>query len=279
MNRPVIVTIKADSLVIVGILSGIMDVGGIFIVKRKPATGSTFLHSYQKLIEYYKNGDLSYKYVKTFNIDKYVGLPCNHPESYHSFFKHIDICPTNSHILDGNAADLQVECDAFEKNIKEAREIELFIGGICPDGHIAFSEPGSSLVSRTEAKTRAMATILVNSQFFTRELSKVSTRALTVGVGTVMDTREVTILITGVHKAFALPKAIKEGMSHMWTVSAFQQHSCAIFLFDEDATLELKVKPVKYFKGLIFVHNKLAELLCSMKETEESQSSKKPNSD
>ncbi|XP_074083576.1 LOW QUALITY PROTEIN: glucosamine-6-phosphate deaminase 2 [Macrotis lagotis] len=213
-----------------------------------------------------------------------TGLPRDHPENYHSFmwnnfFKHIDIRPTNTHILDGNAADLQAECDAFEKKIKEAGGIELFLGGIGPDGHITFNEPGSSLVSRTRVKTLDMDTILANSWFFNGDLSKVPTMALTVGVGTVMDAREVVVLIMGAHKAFALHKAIEEGISHIWTVSAFQQHPHAVFMCDEDAKLEFKVKTVKYFKGLMFVHNKLVEPLYSIKETEKSQSSKKPYSD
>ncbi|XP_015453076.1 glucosamine-6-phosphate isomerase 2 isoform X2 [Pteropus alecto] len=197
-------------------------------------TGSTPLGCYKKLIEYHKNGDLSFKYVKTFNMDEYV--------------------------------DLQAECDAFEKKIKEAGGIDLFVGGIGPDGHIAFNEPGSSLVSRTRLKTLAMDTILANAKYFDGDLSKVPTMALTVGVGTVMDAREVMILITGAHKAFALYKAIEEGVNHMWTVSAFQQHPQTIFVCDEDATLELRVKTVKYFKGLMHVHNKLVDPLYSMKE-------------
>ncbi|KAG8516497.1 Glucosamine-6-phosphate isomerase 2, partial [Galemys pyrenaicus] len=156
--------------------------------------------------------------------------------------------PNNAHILDGNATDLQAECDEFEKKIKEAGGIDLFVGGIGPDGHIAFNEPGSSLVSRTRLKTLAMDTILANAKYFDGDLSKVPTMALTVGVGTVMDAREVMILITGAHKAFALYKAIEEGVNHMWTVSAFQQHPRTIFVCDEDATLELRVKTVKYFK-------------------------------
>uniref|UniRef100_A0A8D0FNR1 Glucosamine-6-phosphate isomerase n=1 Tax=Strix occidentalis caurina TaxID=311401 RepID=A0A8D0FNR1_STROC len=223
-------------------------------------TGSTPLGCYKKLIEYHKNGDLSFKYVKTFNMDEYVGLPRNHPESYHSymwnnFFKHIDIDPNNAHILDGNAPDLQAECDAFEKKIEEAGGIDLFVGGIGPDGHIAFNEPGSSLSSRTRLKTLAMDTILANAKYFDGDLSKVPTMALTVGVGTVMDAREVMILITGAHKAFALYKAIEEGVNHMWTVSAFQQHPRTIFVCDEDATLELRVKTVKYFKENLFSPN------------------------
>jgi len=104
-----------------------------------------------------------------------------------------------------------------------------------------------------------MDTIEANARFFGGDISKVPTQALTVGVGTVMDAREVMILITGSHKAYALHKAIEEGVSHMWTVSAFQQHPKTIFVCDEDATLELKVKTVKYFKELMSIHNKLIE--------------------
>ncbi|XP_055345818.1 glucosamine-6-phosphate isomerase 2-like [Paramacrobiotus metropolitanus] len=225
-------------------------------------TGSTPLGMYRKLIEFHRQGTISFKYVKTFNMDEYVGLPRDHPESYHSFmfnnfFKHIDINPQNAHILNGNAPNLIEECEHFEMAIKEAGGIELFIGGIGPDGHIAFNEPGSSLVSRTRVKTLAQETIIANARFFDNDLKKVPTMALTVGVGTVMDAREVLILITGAHKAFALYKAIEEGVNHMWTVSAFQMHPCFLCLCDEDATMELRVKTVKYFKGLSHVHNQL----------------------
>jgi len=245
--------------------------------------GGTPLGMYKKLIEIYKEGKVSFKHVTTFNMDEYVGkfrlkiglyppecnwrlwmwnwnfwihppgLPQDHPESYHhymwfNFFKHIDILPENVHILNGNAADLQKECEAYEAEIAKVGGVELFIGGIGPDGHIAFNEPGSSLVSRTRVKTLAHDTILANARFFDNDLQRVPTRALTVGVGTVMDAREVMILITGANKALALHKAIEEGMCHMWTVSAFQQHPHTMILCDEDATLELKVKTVMYFK-------------------------------
>lgn len=227
-------------------------------------TGSTPLGTYQKLIEFHRAGKLSFQYVKTFNMDEYVGIPRDHPESYHSFmwnnfFKHIDIRPENAHILDGNAADLQNECEQYEKKIAQAGGIDLFVGGIGPDGHVAFNEPGSSLVSRTRVKTLAQDTILANARFFDHDMSRVPKQALTVGVGTVMDAREVMVLITGAHKSLALYKAIEEGVNHMWTVSAFQQHPRTIMVCDEDATLELKVKTVKYFKGLMEVHDKLVQ--------------------
>lgn len=137
------------------------------------------------------------------------------------------------HILDGNADDLVAECNLFEDKIKEAGGIELFIGGIGPDGHIAFNEPGSSLTSRTRVKTLAQDTLEANARFFNNDISKVPTSALTVGVGTVMDAKEVMILITGAHKSFALYKAIEDGVNHMWTVSAFQVLTTILIFIDK----------------------------------------------
>lgn len=134
---------------------------------------------------------------------------------WNNFFKHIDIAPENVHILDGNARDLNAECVNYEEKIKAAGGVELFIGGIGPDGHIAFNEPGSSLVSRTRVKTLAQDTLegtnswlvninfdqifkktiiitTANARFFGNDMSKVPREALTVGVGTVMDSKEVT---------------------------------------------------------------------------------------
>jgi len=228
-------------------------------------TGGTPLGMYQKLVQAHKAGKVSFKYVKTFNMDEYVGISEDHPESYHkymlqNFFKHIDIDPKNAHVLDGNAPDLAAECADYERKIAEAGGIELFIGGIGPDGHIAFNEPGSSLVSRTRVKTLAQDTIIANARFFGGNVDLVPKQALTVGVGTVMDAKEVLVLITGANKAIALYKAIEEGVCHMWTVSAFQQHPNTMIIVDEDATLELRVRTVKYFKDMWQVHADLNEL-------------------
>jgi len=217
-------------------------------------TGSSPLKTYKKLIEFHKKGLLSFRNVVTFNMDEYVELKEGHPESYHSFmwnnfFKDIDIKPENVHILNGNAEDLRKECEDYEKAIAKVGGIELFLGGIGTDGHIAFNEPGSSLSSRTRIKTLAYDTILANSRFF-NNLDEVPKMALTVGVGTIMDAREVVIIITGTHKAFALYKAVEEGVNHMWTVSAVQLHQKSMIVCDEDATGELRVKTVKYFKNL-----------------------------
>ena len=142
-------------------------------------TGSSPLKTYTRLIEFFKNGEVSFQNVVTFNMDEYVGLPEDHPESYHTFmwtnlFNHIDIKRENVHILNGNAKDLQVECEEYEKKIEKFGGIELFLGGIGPDGHIAFNEPGSSLRSRTRLKTLAYDTVVANSRFFDNDIAKVS---------------------------------------------------------------------------------------------------------
>jgi glucosamine-6-phosphate deaminase len=187
--------------------------------------------------------------------DEYIGIPREHPESYHTFmykhfFSHVNIHPSNINILNGNAPDLEAECVEYEAKIKRAGGIDLFLGGIGPDGHIAFNEPGSSLASRTRVKTLAYDTIIANSRFFGNDLDKVPKMALTVGVQTVLEAREVVIIITGAHKALALQKCIEGGVNHMWTLSSLQLHPHPMIVVDEDATLELQVKTVKYFKSI-----------------------------
>jgi glucosamine-6-phosphate deaminase len=159
-----------------------------------------------------------------------------------NFFKFVDVRPENVNILDGTAEDLQAECDRYEAKIASYGGIELFMAGIGPDGHIAFNEPGSSLTSRTRVKTLAYDTIIANSRFFKNDITAVPKMALTVGVGTVMDAREVVVIITGAAKARALSECIENGVNHMWTVSALQLHPRACICCDEDATLELRVK-------------------------------------
>lgn len=218
-------------------------------------TGSTPLGMYKKLIEMHKAGRISFKNVVTFNMDEYVGLDENHPESYHrfmwdNFFSHIDIKRENVNILNGMAKDLDAECRAYEARIQAAGGVDLFIGGVGADGHIAFNEPGSSLSSRTRVKTLTKDTRVANSRFFGGDINKVPSTALTVGVGTVMDAREVMILVTGQGKARALQHGVEDGVSHMWTMSCLQLHPKALIVCDDDATLELKVGTVRYFKDI-----------------------------
>ena len=218
-------------------------------------TGSSPMGMYKELIKLNQAKKVSFKNVITFNMDEYVNLAEDHPESYHSFmwnnfFSHVDVVKENVNILNGNAKDLDAECQQYEDKMKKAGGVELFIGGIGPDGHIAFNEPGSSLASRTRVKTLTQDTIIANSRFFDKDVNKVPKTALTVGVGTVMDAREVMILVNGHNKARALWHAIEGAVNHLWTISALQMHPKGIIVCDEDAADELKHGTVKYFKDI-----------------------------
>ena len=218
-------------------------------------TGSTPIGTYRELIRLNKEGKVSFRNVVTFNMDEYCGIPQNHPQSYHTFmwenfFSQVDINPANVNILNGNSPDLEAECEAYEDKIKAVGGIKLFMGGIGPDGHIAFNEPGSSLTSRTRQKTLTLDTIIANSRFFDNDINQVPKTALTVGVGTVMESQEVLIIVNGHGKARALRHAVEEGVSQMWTISALQLHRHGIIVCDEDATNELKVGTYKYFKDI-----------------------------
>jgi len=191
----------------------------------------------------------------TFNMDEYVGLPQEHPESYHTFmyknfFDHVDIPSENINLLNGNAPDIDEECRKYEEKIKSYGKINLFMGGVGNDGHIAFNEPASSLASRTRIKTLTHETRIANSRFFDNDVSQVPKYALTVGVGTLLDAEEVMILVTGHAKAQALEAAVEGNINHMWTISCLQLHAKAVMVCDEPSTMELKVKTVKYFREL-----------------------------
>lgn len=218
-------------------------------------TGGTPLETYKELIKLYQAGEVSFKHVVTFNMDEYVGLPKEHPESYHSFmhnnfFNHIDIPKENINILDGNTNDHDAECRRYEEKIKSYGKINLFMGGVGVDGHIAFNEPASSLSSRTRIKTLTEDTLIANSRFFDNDVNKVPKYSLTIGVGTLLDAEEVMILVTGYNKALALQACVEGSINHLWTVSALQMHPRAIVVCDEPSTQELKVKTVKYFTEL-----------------------------
>jgi glucosamine-6-phosphate deaminase len=218
-------------------------------------TGSTPLGVYRELIALNKAGKVSFANVVTFNMDEYIGLPETHPQSYRhfmweNFFNHIDIEKKNVNILNGMVDSPEKECAGYEAKIASYGGIELFMGGIGADGHVAFNEPGSSLNSRTRIKTLTMDTKIANSRFFEGDMNKVPSTALTVGVGTIMDAREVVILANGYGKARAVKECIESGVNHMWTLSCLQLHPKAIIVCDDAATDELKVGTVRYFKDI-----------------------------
>ncbi len=218
-------------------------------------TGGTPLNTYKRLIELYKQGEVSFKHVVTFNMDEYCSIPADHPESYRSFmynnfFNHVDIQEKNINLLNGNTLDHTAECKRYEEKIKSYGKINLFMGGVGNDGHIAFNEPASSLSSRTRIKTLTEDTRIANSRFFDNDINQVPKHALTIGVGTLLDSEEVMILITGHNKALALEAAVEGSVNHLWTVSALQLHPKALMVCDEPSTSELKVNTVKYFQEL-----------------------------
>ena len=218
-------------------------------------TGSTPIETYAELIRMVKAGELSFKNVISFNMDEYVGLPVEHPESYHSFmhkylFDQIDEKPENIHILNGNAADPVAECEAYEKAIVEAGGFDLFLGGVGEDGHIAFNEPFSSLQSRTRVVTLTYDTRVVNARFFDNDFNKVPAQAMTVGVATVLSAKEVVILAFGHKKARAIKDAVEGPMSHYCTLSGLQGHPAGTIVCDELSVGELKVNSYRYFKAV-----------------------------
>ncbi|MDF7666675.1 glucosamine-6-phosphate deaminase [Orbaceae bacterium ESL0727] len=218
-------------------------------------TGSSPLLMYKQLIKQYQAGHVSFKHVVTFNMDEYVGLPEDHPQSYHTFmwenfFNHIDIQKENINILNGNAADIGLECRQYEEKIKSYGKINIFVGGVGQDGHIAFNEPGSSLCSRTRIKTLTMDTRIANSRFFDNDVNKVPKQALTIGVATLLDAQEVLLLVCGHNKSLALQAAVEGSINHLWTVTALQMHPKSIVVCDEPSTDDLKVKTLNYFKQM-----------------------------
>ena len=183
-------------------------------------------------------------------LETYKELIRRHSFMWNNFFKHVDIKPENVNILDGNADDLAKECADYEARIVEAGGIDLFMGGVGEDGHIAFNEPFSSLNSRTRLKTLTQDTIQVNARFFGGDISLVPKTALTVGVGTVLSAKKVLILATGHKKARAVRHGVEGSYNHQWTISALQVHPNGILVCDDPAAEELRVATYRYFKDI-----------------------------
>lgn len=218
-------------------------------------TGGTPIPTYKELIRLYQQGEVSFANVITFNMDEYVGLPAGHPECYRSFmvrelFDHVDIQEKNINFLNGNADDLEAECQRYEQCITDCGGIDFFLGGVGNDGHIAFNEPGSSLASRTRDKELTEVTRRANARFFDGDVDQVPKLALTVGVGTILDAKEVMIIAAGANKSRAVKAAVEGSVNHMWTVSALQLHPKAIMVCDAPATLDLTVRTLRYFEDI-----------------------------
>jgi glucosamine-6-phosphate deaminase len=215
------------------------------LVRKKPAcvlglaTGSTPLATYRELIRLHKHEGLDFSQVTTFNLDEYVGLSSVHPQSYRQFmqvnlFDHINVREDATNVPDGRALDFESHCRQYEQWIHDAGGIDLQILGIGSDGHIAFNEPGSSLGSRTRLKTLASETIRDNARFFGGE-DKVPRLAVTMGVGTILESRRCLLLAFGQHKAAAVRDTVEGPVTAQVTASALQLHREVIGIFDEAA--------------------------------------------
>ncbi len=215
------------------------------LVRKKPncvlglATGSTPLEMYLELIRLHKETGLDFSQVTTFNLDEYVGLGPTHPQSYRAFmqqnlFEHLNLDSSRTHVPDGRALDFESYCRQYEQRIKDAGGIDLQVLGIGSDGHIAFNEPGSSLGSRTRLKTLASETIRDNARYFGSE-DKVPRLAVTMGVGTILESRRCLLLAFGPHKATAIRDTVEGPVTAQVTASALQLHREVICVFDEAA--------------------------------------------
>jgi len=210
------------------------------------ATGSTPLGLYQELVRLYKAGHVDFSRVTTFNLDEYVGLPANHPQSYHyfmreHFFQHVNIPQHNINIPSGTTSNYPAFCQWYEGRIAECGGIDLQILGIGTDGHIAFNEPGSSLSSRTRLKTLSKQTIDDNARFFERRES-VPVYAITMGVGTILDARRLVLVASGKTKAKAIAHAVEGPVTSMVTASAIQLHRDATVIVDGEAAAGLTMR-------------------------------------
>lgn len=206
-------------------------------------TGETPIGMYQELVQKYQRGEIDFSEVVTFNLDEYWGLSPEHPQSYHYYmqhtlFRHINVGPTNAHLLNGIAADIQTECQHYDQQIQENGGIDLQILGIGNNGHLGFNEPAISLNSKTHLVNLSDDTIYANSRFFDN-IEEVPTKALTVGMGTIMKAKKIMLLASGEKKAAAINKTINGLVSTQSPSTFLQLHPDVTIIIDKDAASEL----------------------------------------
>ncbi|HEY4644461.1 MAG TPA: glucosamine-6-phosphate deaminase [Bacteroidota bacterium] len=214
-------------------------------IRKKPtlvlglATGNSPVGLYKELVRMHQNENLDFSRVRTFNLDEYIGLPAEHSQSYHHFmhenlFKHLNMNPHHIHIPDGMAKNIEEHCEWYERQIEKAGGIDVQVLGIGANAHLAFNEPGSSLGSRTRIKTLTRQTIKDNSRFF-KTPEEVPQYAITMGIGTIMEARELLLLASGKKKAKAVKSAVQGPITAMCPASILQMHRKAYVLIDRPA--------------------------------------------
>lgn len=202
------------------------------------ATGATPIGTYEQLIKAHREG-ISFGHVETFNLDEYVGLAKDHPESYHYFmdthlFQHLDIPKENIHLLDGMAPDIEAECQQFEQKIQSAGGIDLQLLGIGVNGHIGFNEPYTPFDSLTHVTELTQETKDANAKYFASP-EQVPSHAMTMGIGTIMRSRRIILLISGKNKAEILAKLLESEVSESLPASILKTHPQATLIADQDA--------------------------------------------
>lgn len=207
------------------------------------ATGSTPVQLYRQLVEFHRQG-LHFSHVTTVNLDEYVGLPTDHPQSYRRFmydhlFSHIDISPEQTFVPNGQAVDLAAECARYDK-ILEAHPIDLQILGIGHNGHIGFNEPDQALQTKTHVVRLAEDTIIANTRFFSR-LEDVPTQAITMGIQSILQAKSIILMAFGSDKAAAVRRALSGEVSTSVPASFLQMHPQVTFVLDAEAAVEMKL--------------------------------------
>lgn len=224
------------------------------------ATGATPVGTYRELIRLYREEGLSFSQVVTFNLDEYVGLPPTHPQSYRYFmdqnlFEHINIPPGNIHVPYGHVDEVLEFCEWYEAEIARCGGIDIQLLGIGTDGHIAFNEPGSSLGSRTRLKTLTKETLQDNARFFDG-VDQVPRFAITMGVGTILEARNILLLASGRGKAEAVAQCIEGPVSAQVTASALQLHRNVHVILDAEAASQLE--RIDYYRWVYEQKSELA---------------------
>lgn len=208
------------------------------------ATGSTPEGLYEQIIEKYNQDKITFKNITAFNLDEYVGLDGEDPNSYHFFmneklFKHIDIPTDKAYILDGVASDLKAECENYEQAIQDVGGVDLQILGLGTNGHIAFNEPGTDFKSRTRVVDLGLETLEANARFF-NSIDEVPTQALSMGIGLIMEAKEIILLASGEAKAKAVASVIKGNVTEDVPASILQKHDNVTVIVDEAAYSKVK---------------------------------------
>jgi len=214
-------------------------------IKLGLATGGTPTGMYQNLVEDHQKNGTSYQQVISFNLDEYIGLSGKNPNSYRYYmdehlFNHIDIDKKNTYVPKGNAADIEEECRHYNELVEQHGGIDLQILGIGANGHIGFNEPGTPFDSMTHVVQLTPSTIEANARFFNHP-EEVPTQAITMGIGNIMKSKEILLLVSGEQKKQALFKLLNEGLTEAFPASILNTHPCVTIIADKAATADLKI--------------------------------------